>query len=160
MNTFGRVTSKFAVQFTLILCCLAFSSCEFEVPITSSPTRKVDGRLLGDWISKDGKEKMKVRRLDDSIYIISYNGDLFRAFHSDVAKTPFVSVQDIDSAERKYAYLTWKLSEEGKRLALRVVSDKVIPKESKDSVSVQKLLEKNLQHPELLGDEAQFTKEK
>jgi hypothetical protein len=103
---------------------------------------------------------MKVRRLDDFIYIVSYNGDLFRAFHSEVAKTSFVSVQDIDSPDRKYSYVSWKLSEDGKRLGLRVVSDKVIPKDTKDSASVQKLLEKNLQNPELLEDEGQFTKEK
>ncbi len=47
---------------------------------------------------------MKVVRLDDSNYIVSYNGDLFRAYHSDVAKTPFVSVQILDSAKAKYAY--------------------------------------------------------
>jgi hypothetical protein len=78
---------------------------------------------------------------------------------SDVAKTAFVSVQDIDSAERKYSYLAWKLSEDGKQLGLRVVSDKVIPKETKDSTGVQKLLEKNLKNPDLLQDEAQFIKE-
>ena len=52
------------------------------------------------------------------------------------------------------------MSEEGKRLGLRVVSDKVIPKETKDSESVQKLLKKNLENPELFGDETQFTREK
>jgi hypothetical protein len=140
--------------------CLAFSGCEYEVPITSGPTRKIEARLLGDWVSKDGKEKMKVRRLDDSIYSVSYNGDLYRAYHSDVAKTAFVSVQDIDSAERKYAYLAWKLSEDGKQLGLRVVSAKIIPKEIKTSTGVQKLLQKNLQNPELLEEEAQFTREK
>jgi hypothetical protein len=50
---------------------------------------------------------MKVRRLDDSIYIVSYNGDLFRAFIQMLPR-PFVSVQDIDSPDRKYAYFKWK----------------------------------------------------
>ena len=154
------MTQKFTLGIVAALCIFALSGCEYEVPITSNPTRKVDERLLGDWTSKDGKDKMKVRRLDDSIYIVSYNGDLFRAYHSDVAKTPFVSVQDIDSADRKYAYLTWKLSDDGKRLGLRVVSTKLIPNEIKDSAGIQKLLEKNLQNSELLEDEAQFTKEK
>jgi hypothetical protein len=154
------MTQKFTLGIVAALCIFALSGCEYEVPITSNPTRKVDERLLGDWTSKDGKDKMKVRRLDDSIYIVSYNGDLFRAYHSDVAKTSFVSVQDIDSADRKYAYLTWKLSDDGKRLGLRVVSTKLIPNEIKDSAGIQKLLEKNLQNSELLEDEAQFTKEK
>jgi lipopolysaccharide export LptBFGC system permease protein LptF len=139
---------------------LAFTACDYEVPITSSPTRKVQERLLGDWVSLDGKENMKVRRLDDSIYIVYYDGDLFRAYHSDVAETPFVSVQDINSRDRKYAYVVWKLSDDGKRLSLRNVQNKVIPKEQKDSARVAQLLKENAKNPELFGEEIQFNKEK
>lgn len=160
MNRMKLIARKTTLGIVAAVCCFAFSGCEYEVPITTSPTRKVDEKLVGDWVSKDGKDKLKVRRLDDSIYIVSYNGKLSRAYHSDVAKTAFVSVQDIDSAERYYAYLTWKLSEDGTQLGLRVVNNQVIPKESKDSAGVQKLLEKNLQNAELLGDETQFTKAK
>ena len=160
MNTLKLMARKFTLGIIAAVCCFALSGCEYEVPITSNPTRKIEERLLGDWTSKDGKDKIKVRRLDDSIYIVSYNGDLFRAYHSDVAKTSFVSVQDIDSADRKYAYFKWKLSADGKRLGLRLVNNKVIPNDNKDSESIQKLVEKNLQNPELLGDETQFSKEK
>ena len=62
-------------------------------------------RLLGDWTSTDRKQKMKVRKLDDSVYIVYYDGDLFRAYHSDIAETPFASVQDLNSNDRKYAYV-------------------------------------------------------
>jgi hypothetical protein len=138
------------------------SGCEgdYPVPITPGPTRKIDQRLLGNWVSKDGTDKMKVRRFNDSIAIVSYNGDLLRAFHSDVGKSSFISLQDIDSAGRKYVYLTYKVSDDGRELDLRVVNTKVIPKETNDSVSVQKLLKKNLQNSELFGDEGQFAKEK
>jgi hypothetical protein len=142
------------------LCVLAFTACEYEVPITPSPTRKVQEQLLGDWTSADGKEKMKVRRLDESIYIVYYDGDLFRAYHSDVVETPFVSVQDLNSNDRKYAYVVWKLSDDGKNLALRSVSNKVIPKETKDSATVATLLTKNARNPELFGEEIEFLKEK
>src|SRR5204863_6342080 len=64
------------------LCSLAFTACQYDVPITSGPTRKVQERLLGDWTSADGKEKLKLRRLDVSIYIVSSDGDLFIAYHS------------------------------------------------------------------------------
>src|SRR4029453_15320119 len=60
-------------------------------------------RLLGDWTSTDGKEKMKVRKLDDSVYIVYYDGDLFRAYYSDIAEPPFAGVQDLNSNDRKYA---------------------------------------------------------
>ena len=141
------------------LCILAFTACEYEVPITSSPTRKVQERLLGNWISQDDKEHMRVRRLDDNIYIVYYDGDLFRAYHSDVANTPFVSVQDINSNDRKYAYVVWKLSDDSKDLRLRSVNRDVIPKEKKNSTAVAKFLEENANNPDLLGEEIQFNKE-
>lgn len=141
------------------LCILAFTACEYEVPITPSPTRKVQEQLLGNWISLDGKENMRVRRWDDSTYIVYYDGDLFRAYHSDVADTPFVSVQDLNSNDRKYAYVIWKLSDDGKGLSLRSVN-KLIPKETKDSAMVAALLTKNARNPELFGEEIEFRKEK
>jgi lipopolysaccharide export LptBFGC system permease protein LptF len=160
VNSSSLICRRVVFGVVICLCILAFSACEYEVPITSSPTRKVEERLLGDWSSLDGKEKMKVRRLDDSIYIVYYDGDLFRAYHSDVAETPFVSVQDINSSDRKYAYVVWKLSDDGKRLSLRNVQSKVIPKEQKDSARVAELLKENAKNPELFGEEIQFSKEK
>jgi hypothetical protein len=120
----------------------------------------VQERLLGDWTSADGKDKLKLRRLDDSIYIVYYDGDLFRAYHSDVADTPFASVQDINSNDRKYAFVVWKLSDDGKHLSLRNVSDKVIPKETKDSAAIVALLKKNARNPDLFGEEIEFSREK
>jgi hypothetical protein len=134
--------------------------CEYDVPITPSPTRKVQEQLLGDWVSLDGKENMRVRRLDESTYVLYYDGDLFRAYHSDVAEMPFASVQDLNSNDRKYAYVIWKLSDDGKRLTLRSVNDKVIPKETTNSAAVTALLTKNARNPELFGEEIEFRKEK
>jgi hypothetical protein len=150
-------TSGFGIAVTL--CMLALTACEYEVPITSSPTRKVQERLLGNWISQDGKEHMRVRRLDDNIYIVYYDGDLFRAYHSDVADPPFVSVQDINSDDRKYAYVVWKLSEDSKHLRLRSVNHDVIPNEKKNSSTIARFLEENATNPDLLGEEIQFNKE-
>jgi hypothetical protein len=142
------------------LCSLAFTACQYDVPITSSPTRKVEQRLLGDWISLDGKENLKVRSLDDSVYIVYYDGDLFRAYHSDVGDRPFATVQDLNSSDRKYAYVIWKLSDDGKNLRLQNVNDKIVSKETKDSASVVALLTKNAGNPELFGEEIEFKKEK
>ena len=142
------------------LCVLAFTSCQYEVPITSAPTQKVQEQLLGDWRSTDGKEELKLRRLDDGVYIVYYDGDIFRAYHSDVAGTPFVTVQDLNSSDRKYAYVIWKLSDNGKDLRLRSVNDKVVPKETRDSATVVELLTKNARNPQLLGEEIEFRKEK
>jgi len=142
------------------LCSLAFTSCNYEVPVTSAPTRKVQEQLLGDWTSDDGKEKLKLRSLDDSVYIVYYDGDLFRAYHSDVAETPFATVQDLNSSDRKYAYVIWKLSDDGKFLTLRSVNDKVVPKETKDSATIAALLTKNASNSDLFGEKIEFRKEK
>jgi hypothetical protein len=116
----------------------------------------VQEQLLGDWTSPDGKEQLKLRRLDESFYVVYYDGDLFRAHHSDVADVPFVSVQDLNSNDRKYAYVVWKLSDDGKLLSLRNVNDKVIPKETKDTATVAALLKKNAGNPEMFGEEIEF----
>jgi hypothetical protein len=120
----------------------------------------VQEQLLGNWVSLDGKEDMRVRRLDDSTYVVYYDGDLFRVYHSDIAETPFTSVQYLNSNDRKYAYVAWKLSDDGKRLTLRSVKEKVIPKETRDSATVDALLKKNARNPELFGEEIEFRKEK
>ena len=101
-----------------------------------------------------------MRRLDDSVYIVYYDGDLFRAYHSDIAETPFASVQDLNSNDRKYAYVVWKVSDDGKRLSLRNVNRKLIPKETRDSAAVAALLTENAHNPELFGEAIEFTREK
>jgi hypothetical protein len=142
------------------LCLLWLSACQYDVPITASATRKVEQQLLGDWVSLDGKENMKVRQLDDSTYVVYYDGDLFRAYHSDVGDTPFISVQDLNSNDRKYAYVTWKLSDDSRSLTLRSVNDKVIPRETKDSATVVGLLKENATNPGLLGEAIEFKRQK
>jgi hypothetical protein len=83
-----------------------------------------------------------------------------RAYHSDVTEMPFASVQDLNSSDRKYAYVVWKLSDDGERLSLRNVSNKVVPRETRDSAMVAALLTKNARNPELFGEEIEFRKEK
>lgn len=141
-------------------CCLVLAGCEYEAPITATPTRPVEEKLLGNWSAENGTEKMRIRKFDESTYVISYNGQLYRAFHSDVAETPFVSVQNVDSERRTYAFLTWRLEGAGKTLVLRSVNVKMIPKDVKDSPHIQSLLKKNLKNPALLNDEIQFVRER
>ncbi len=160
MRILGPATRTVAAGVIAALCLVAFSGCDYEEPITSSPTRKIDDRLLGDWVSKDWKDRMKVRKLDDFIYVCSFNGDLLQAYHSDVDQTPFISAQDIESADRKYLYLTYTISADGERLVIRIVSTKIIPVETKDSATVQRLLKDNLQKPALFEEEDEYTKKK
>ena len=75
----------------LVLVSAILGACEYDVPITAKPTQKIEARLLGDWTGMDGSDKveMQVAQYDDSTYVVSYNGDLLRVFHSTVAGTPF-----------------------------------------------------------------------
>ncbi len=141
--------------------CLFLGSCNYDVPITGSPTRRVEPSLLGVWVArqKDSAkpDEMKVRQLDGFIYIISFNGDLYRAYHSDVDKVPFVTVQDIESSDRKYAYFTWQLSADGAVLTLTPVSTRLIPPTIPNSATVQQLLRQHADNPNLLLEPVQFT---
>jgi hypothetical protein len=145
---------------------LALSACDYDVPITTSPTRPVDARLFGDWwllaVEKDQREPhlehVKIRRFDDSNYSISYQGDLYRAYHSDVAGLPLVSAQNIEDKDRKYLYFAWQLSSDGKRLTLRRVSTEVIPKATTDAATIVKLIENSCNNPQLFHESVEYTR--
>ncbi len=160
MNIRLLVAHKFIRGVIVLLCIVCTGGCIYDVPISANPTRQVEERLLGDWLSKDGKNTLKVRRLDDSQYVLSVNGYLFRAYHSDIAGTAFASVQEIETRERRYAYVTWSLSEDAKHLRWRAVSRKVVPQDISDSVAVRALLEKNLDNAVLYEDEQDYIKRK
>ena len=144
--------------FPLLAACLAFTACNFTAPLTAGPTRQIDGRLLGKWVGTDGNDAVLliVRRLDDSNYVVADNNDLYRAFHSDFADLPFLSVQNLQPGEgdRKYTYMTWQLSPDGAQLVLRSVNPKIIPEQNTPTAGMQKLIKENLKNPALFNDDA------
>jgi len=143
----------------VILACFIIVGCEYDVPITAQPTRAIDTALLGDWTSRDGKDTIKVNRWDGSNYVVWQDGSLFRVYHSDVENSAFVSVQLLAQDKPKYAYWSWKLSNDG-TLHLRIVDDQLVPDDTTNSARVQELLKQNLQNPTLLGNETEFLKSK
>ena len=148
---------KPASAFLALILCLVITGCEYDVPATKEPTRSVDDRLLGNWVAMDGW--IKVRRLDASGYVIFHDGKLYRAWHSGVAGLPLVSVQDIDSDKRKFSYLGYALSDDGRRLTLRVVNDKLIPDDTKDSDRVKRLFEEHAHDPALFGEDCVYVRQ-
>jgi hypothetical protein len=160
LNKMKSIARTRSLSIVVAACWFVFSGCVYNIPITSKPIGKIDVRLLGHWTSKDGKDKLKVVKLDDYNYIVANtDGNLYRVWRSDVADTPFVSVLNLETDKPQYSYWTWKLSDDG-TLILRLVNDKVIPDDTKSSVEVRKLIKKNLQNPALFGDEMQMTKDK
>lgn len=141
---------------------LLLSGCNYDIPLTAKPTRKLDLRLLGDWVSveKDNaeEEQMHVRQFDDFTFVASIDKDIYRAFHSDFAGTAFLSVQDINGTDRLYLYMTYEFSADGKQLTLRTVSTKAVPEETRGRGALQKLIKRQLTNPKLLGDPLVFTR--
>jgi hypothetical protein len=133
------------------------AACQYSVPITERPTRNVEIKLIGNWVSADGRETIKIRTLSQSTYIVSYNGVLFQAFHSDLSGIPFLSVQELETRERSYSY-TYRLSDDGAKLYLRLINDEVVPRDTKDVASIQRLLKGNVHNPASFRNEDEFTK--
>lgn len=148
------------------LAAFALTGCNYDFALTEQPTQKVDVRLIGNWVAVDkdnGKqESMQVRRLDDTTYVVAFDEDIYRAFHSDFAGQPFLSVQNLQPGgdERKYLVMTWALSADASQLTLRTVSIKVVPESTKDRVALQRLIQANLANPKLCGDPLIFNRKK
>jgi hypothetical protein len=148
----------------LITAVLLLAGCNYDVPLTAKPNQRVNARLLGEWMVVDkenGKEEhLSVRELDDTTYVVTFDGDIYRVFHSDYAGVPFLSVQDLNADNRKYVYFVWQLSSDNTQLTLKGVSNKVIPETTKDRGALQKLIKANLANPALYGDPLTFTRKK
>ena len=147
-----------------LLAALLLAGCNYDVPLTAKPTHQADPRLLGEWVSFDKDEQkleqMTVRQLDDSAYVVAMDHDIYRVFHSDFAGTQFVSVQDLNNSERKYAYYVWSLSADGQQLTLKGVRTEVVSEDTKGRDALQKLIKANLANPKLYGDPLVFTPKK
>lgn len=141
---------------------LLLVGCDYDAPLTSAPTHKIDPRLLGEWApAKPGDEKdppMYVRQWDESNYAVLLEKDVYRAWHSDFAGATFVSVQDLSSDARKYCYFKWSLSADGRQLTLQRVRTEVVPEKTTPASAIRKAIKSNLDHPQLLAEPLVFSR--
>ena len=149
----GGALSRWAQGLVAIAMTVMLAGCIYDAPLTANGTRRVDARLVGDWTSDDGKERLKVRALDSTTYLLILNGDPFRGWHSDFADVSFVTVQDLDGPARKYAYLKYALSDDGQRLTAYAVNSDTIPATLRSSSEARRLLRSSLDNPKLFVDE-------
>lgn len=141
-----------------LLSILLLGGCVYEAPLTPAPTRAVEARLIGDWTSPDGRNRLKVRRLDEDEYVVSLNGFLFHAWHSEVGGAPLATLRDIDTPERRHAFVAWRLSEDGSELRWRAVSRKAVPDSVKTSAELRSLVERGLGNPALFEAEQVYAR--
>jgi len=133
-------------------------ACTYDVPISPTPSRAIEPKLLGSWTAK--ADHMTIRQYDADHYIVLYNRELYRAYHTDVAGLPLLSVQNLNDRERKYLFVTWRLTSDGSWLTLRAVSTDVVPDSTKDSAAITQLIEKNRDNPKLFGESADYKRDK
>ncbi|HYS54408.1 MAG TPA: hypothetical protein VER58_11675 [Thermoanaerobaculia bacterium] len=142
----------------VLVCALVFAGCDYDVPITEAPTRRVEPRLLATWtplVAGRESEKLRIQRIDDSRYVIFYEGDVYVAHHSDIAGTPLASVRTCG----RYLYFAWELSGDGRRLTVRQINSRVVPTETRDSAAVVRLIEANRANPYLLDDGFEYSRD-
>ena len=75
-----------------------------------------------------------------------------------MAELPLVSVQQIED-QRKFVYFAWQLSDDGNRLTIKTIRASVIPKETRDSATVAKLIETNRANAQLFEDTFVYTRD-
>lgn len=141
----------FAVAVSAVL----LLSCDYTLPLTEEPTRKVNPALLGTWAPlEEQDEAMTVRMYDDHHYVIATKGDLYRAHHTDVAGLPLISVQNLNDSDRKWLYVVWKLSADGSELTMRSVNVSVVPDGTRESIL--EAIAANRDNPKLFNDEGRW----
>lgn len=149
-----RTHVKCLLAATLVL----LTGCVYEAPLTDKPTAKIDDRLLGDWVESDNKDHhMYVAKLSDSEYVVAYSETIFRVCHSDFAGLHIVSAQNIgplDAGKGKYSLESWELQDDGKKLVLRTINNKVVAETLKTTADIQKAITDNLKNPDLFNPEA------
>ena len=144
------------MRFFAALLFLLFSSCIYEVPLTESPTRKIDERLVGDWVSVEEKPSViQIRRFDDSNLILIDGRSVYRVFHSDFEGINFLSMQNLEisgNSARKFAFIDYRFETPG-RVRARAVNKEVVPESLRTTPELQRFVHNHLNEPHLFNKE-------
>ena len=146
----------------LLLCVSALlPSCYYDVPLTAEPTRAANPRFAGTWTLTEPEPEDKefvISLTGDRNYSIRYEGDVHRAFHSDVDGMPILSVEVRHDSEAKWFFAAWNLSKDGTKLTLHILNPELISGPVDDRAALVGLVRKHRDHPDLIGPAAVFTK--
>jgi hypothetical protein len=135
---------------------LLLGGCIYDAPLTQLPTRKIDERLIGDWVSMEATPgTIQIRKFDDSNFILIDGGNTYRVFHSDFEGISFLSVQNLDSAggsARRFAFIDYQF-EQPDRVRARAVNKEVISESLRTTAEIQKSLREHLPDAHLFNKE-------
>lgn len=135
------------------------TGCNYDFPLTDRPTDRVHKELLGAWTAEEGKEHVVIRAFDEKSYLVEDNGQFYRMIHTDLGALRFLSIQELESAERRYLYVRWRLTPDGKELHLNGVNSSVVPTSLPSARAVRRVIKKNKSNPDLFTEEGVYTRE-
>lgn len=128
---------KIKFAFLFIIPVLFFTGCyDSEVPLSGTPTLKVDNRLIGSWISIPGDSREKeiallLQKFNENEYLVAWKeGDydeivIARGFDTKINNTNIMNLQGIESIEsnkRTYIFIKYDFNEKG-NLVTNLISD-------------------------------------
>lgn len=153
----GLTLRLFRVPILPGLCAaLLLGGCDYDVPLSPGPERAVERKLAGNWLSPHGW--MMVRRFDADHYVVVHNGSAYRAWHSHVEGVAYITLQSLDREPARYAYLTYQLSGDGRRIEVRFVRDDVVPKTINETAAMRRAVAQHAGAAGLLSDPEPFTR--
>ena len=144
------------MRFFALLLVFLFSSCIYEAPLTQTPTRKIDERLIGDWVSVEEKPSViQIRKFDDWNFILIDGGNVYRVFHSDFEGLNFLNLQNLDNnstSARRFALIDYRF-EQPDRVRARALNKDTVPESLRTTSELQKGLRAHLKDPQLFNKE-------
>ena len=164
---------KLNFAFLVLIPILFLSGCyESKVPLSKSPSSKVDTRLIRSWISipNDNKEKiisLLLRKFSENEYLAAWKeGEddgtvIARGFTTKINNTNIINLQNIESLEkndRTYVFSKYDFNEKG-NLVVNILSDdyaNLKGKKFKSSKEFNDFVQKNISQKGLFGDSIEF----
>ncbi len=155
-----KQTNKVFLVVSILIFCLLAGGCPLiysvKVPLTSSPTRKIDKNLLGAWYEKSTNKEYSMHKLDDWHYLLSRNEMVFIMYHSDIDTTSLIS-SFFSYGEGYYLYQKPELRDGGKTLDIKQVDLGIVDRETATTTqSAQQQLKNRLGKEDIFTSEPLF----
>lgn len=161
-----KLNFAFLVLIPILFLCGCYES---EVPLSKSPSSKVDPRLIRSWISIPTNDFEKdisllIRKFNEDEYLVGLKVDkaiVTRGFNTKINNTNIINLQNIESLEendRTYIFFRYHFNEKG-NLIVNMLSDDYAHlkgKKFKSSKDFNDFVQKNISQNGLFNDSIEF----
>lgn len=157
----------------LLVACALLVSCDYTVPLVTTPDMEIDRSAIGLWqgADEDGTtQSLLLLPLSSKEYMISFpsgtkDSMYARACLCKAAGKTLVQIQWFGSGDGKspddnriYQYASYSVT--GDSLSFRLLNDEVVNKDAKSSAELSKEIAKNIDNPKLFKKPTVFRKVK